>query len=146
MNPDNPPFSLELEIDTTPEKVFDAMLNHLTSWWPKDFVGLEGSEMVFEPFAGGRLFERHSDGSSLLWSHVVMVKQGEYIDLAGPVTPAFGGPSLNFVRMAVSREGGKTLFRLTNTVFGVSGDPASVESGWAYLFGSLKEYCEKGVA
>ncbi|MBS1712637.1 MAG: hypothetical protein JSS71_13030 [Armatimonadetes bacterium] len=137
---------VELDINQTQQNVWDAMLNRLPEWWPADFVGFPGKGKVkFEPVAGGRLYKETEEGGQLMWGNVVGIYPGEAIEISSIVTPAFGGPSLNFIRMALLGEtGGVTKFRLSNTVMGhmsAEGE-GSVTEGWQYLFGGLKTYCE----
>jgi hypothetical protein len=140
-------FMLELDVNCPKDKAWDIMLNHMSDWWPKDFLCLEGSpEIKFEPWAGGRLYEETEAGAHILWAHVVMIQPGSFIETVGAITPTFGGPSMNYCRMALEEgEGGTTKFKLTNTVMGYSkpeGKPR-IEMGWNYLFGAFKAYCEK---
>jgi hypothetical protein len=77
-----------------------------------------------------------------LESSVVVIVPGSHIDMVGPVTPAFGGPNLNFIRMSIEAAGETTKFRLTNSILGHFDGHDRVTMGWNYLFGSLKAYCE----
>lgn len=137
---------VEIEINRSKEVVWEAMLNEVSAWWPKDFLCLPGdSEIKFEPWAGGRLFEEKPDGSCLLWGNVLMIVPGESIELSGFVSPTYGGPSLNFIKTSIeSGESGNTLFRLSNTVLGrfTAEGESEIDAGWKYLYGSLKAYCE----
>lgn len=142
MNPQIAELAMELTINAPAGKVWSAMTDPSCAWWPDDFKALPRGVMSFTPIAGGSLLETNEEGGSTLWGTVVMVDPGKSIDLAGPVTPAFGGPNLNFVRMAIEDRGEVTLFRLTNTIFGNVGDTSQINTGWEYLFGGLKAYCE----
>lgn len=137
---------VELEINQAKSVVWDKMLNHFADWWPRDFLCLgESAQLHFEPFAGGRLFETNPEGGCLLWAQVLMIIPGESIDMAGQVTPAFGGPNITMNKMSLESIGeAKTRFRLTNSVLGNVSEEgkASVKSGWEYLMGALKAYCE----
>jgi uncharacterized protein YndB with AHSA1/START domain len=47
------------------EDAFDLFTRDVGSWWPLDkasFGGARASELHFEPFVGGRFFERYLDG------------------------------------------------------------------------------------
>jgi uncharacterized protein YndB with AHSA1/START domain len=142
MTPSIQEIVIELDILAPHAQVWEKMLNELPSWWPADFVGLSGGKMYFEPNAGGRLYEENDEGGHLLWSTVAMIVPGSHIDLVGPVTPAFGGPNLNFIRMSIEAAGETTKFRLTNSILGHFDGHDRVTMGWNYLFGSLKSYCE----
>ncbi len=137
---------VEIEINRSQDVVWEAMLNEVSAWWPKDFLCLpDGPEIKFEPWAGGRLYEEKEDGSCLLWGTVLMITPGESIELTGCVSPSFGGPSMNFIKTSIQAgEDGKTLFRLANTVLGnfTAEGAGEVDAGWKYLYGALKAYCE----
>lgn len=137
---------VEVDIEQAKSIVWEKMLNNFSDWWPRDFMCLgESAELHFEPVAGGRLYETTPEGGCLLWGQVLMIIPGESLDLAGSVTSAFGGPNITMNKMSLESLGDKrTRFRLTNAVMGNFSDEgkANVKSGWEYLLGALKAYCE----
>jgi len=145
MNNEISSVAIELEISASPKKVWNIMVNRVSEWWPKDFMGLsESATMTLELKAGGRLYEADPNGAELLWGNVLQFIPGDSIDIVGHVTPQFGGPSMTMYRMALSGDSASTRFQLTNWVVGNFADGQSdvVTEGWNYLFGALKAFCE----
>jgi uncharacterized protein YndB with AHSA1/START domain len=138
---------VEIGIDCPRENVWKIMIDRLSDWWPGDFLCLPGAKKIqFEPVAGGRLFETTPEGGHLLWANVLIIAPGEAIEMAGHVTPTFGGPSVTQWRMGLTDgENGATKFRLSNSVIGHFSpeSQAEVKGGLEYLTGALKAFCEK---
>jgi len=55
------------------ERAFSVFTDGMASWWPPDHHILDGplAEMVFEPRAGGHIYDRGSDGSECRWARVL---------------------------------------------------------------------------
>lgn len=137
---------VELAIKAPKEKVWNAMLNEMAAWWPKNALALEGAdEMKFEPWAGGRQYVVTPDGKQLLWGTVLMVLPLKCVDVVGYTMPDYGGPSTWFWRMAIEDgEDGTTKFKLSNSIVGRVSDESLTDTtgGWNLIFGAFKEYCE----
>lgn len=138
---------VEVPIEAPKEKLWKIMIDEISQWWPKDFLGVPDSGGIrLEAWPGGRLYELAENGAGLLWATVVMVMPGEAIEFSGTITPTFGGISQNSHRLEVRADGeGKSIFRLQHAVLGNFEEEgqANVEAGWQYLFGEgLKKYVE----
>ncbi len=144
MNPEIKTIAIEIDINAPKERVWACLTKSVSDWWPKDFMGFgETSTMHFEFHAGGRLYETTPEGGELLWSQVLMITPGESLEMAGHVSPSFGGPSINYLKLAL--EGAETTkLRLTNTVMGTMDacGAEQVTEGWNYLYGAFKTFCE----
>jgi uncharacterized protein YndB with AHSA1/START domain len=55
------------------ERAFSVFTEGMASWWPEDHHILEAdlAEMVFEPRAGGHIYDRGVDGSECRWARVL---------------------------------------------------------------------------
>jgi len=55
------------------ERAFEVFTAEIGSWWPADHHILEAelAEMVFEPRAGGHIYDRGVDGSECRWARVL---------------------------------------------------------------------------
>jgi uncharacterized protein YndB with AHSA1/START domain len=55
------------------ERAFSVFTDDIGSWWPSDHHILQGelAEMVFEPRAGGHVYDRGVDGSECRWARVL---------------------------------------------------------------------------
>ena len=67
------PIVVEFEVKATPEHAFDVWTSKPTMWWPRSHTVTRDPDLtvVFEPFAGGRIYERSSDGLEHEWGEVV---------------------------------------------------------------------------
>jgi hypothetical protein len=62
-------------VEASQERCFDVFTAGFNTWWPLDshHIGeAEAAEVVVEPFAGGRLYERGVDGSECDWGRVAV--------------------------------------------------------------------------
>ena len=68
------PIVVEFEVEATPEHAFDVWTSKPAIWWPRSHTVSRDPELivVFEPFAGGRIYERGSDGMEHEWGEVVV--------------------------------------------------------------------------
>ena len=63
-----------LVVKCSPERAFEVFTREIGSWWPTGQYSIGGdkiTEVVFEEHAGGRVFERHSDGEEGEWGRVL---------------------------------------------------------------------------
>lgn len=67
------PLRIAFDVDCSPDHAFATWTGRATAWWPPQHtVSHEpGAEIVFEPRAGGRIFERTSGGHEIEWGAIV---------------------------------------------------------------------------
>jgi uncharacterized protein YndB with AHSA1/START domain len=67
------PITLEFDVGCTPQHAFSVWTERTSLWWPSSHtVSTEkGLSVVFEPFVGGRIFERTSSGEEHDWGRVL---------------------------------------------------------------------------
>ncbi len=65
------PLVVEVVVATSPRHAFDIWTTQLGTWWPASHTITGSREIVMEPFAGGRIFERSADGVEHEWGEVV---------------------------------------------------------------------------
>ena len=60
-------------VETPIERAFSLFTDGIGTWWDPDHHLLEGelAEMVFEPRAGGHVYDRGIDGSECRWARVL---------------------------------------------------------------------------
>lgn len=66
------PLRLSFTVTCPAAHAFTTWTAKASSWWPPEHTGsgLPGSEIVFEPRVGGRVFERTAQGKELAWGEV----------------------------------------------------------------------------
>ena len=67
------PVRRSIRVKATPARAFEVFAARMGSWWPKSHsVGTSPlREVIIEPRAGGRWYERGEDGSECEWGHVL---------------------------------------------------------------------------
>lgn len=63
-----------IAVAVPPERAFALFTERIDTWWPLDTHSLGGERAqaaVFETFAGGRVFERMTDGEEALWGRIL---------------------------------------------------------------------------
>ncbi len=65
--------STAVEVDAAITQAFHVFTAGIGSWWDKDHHILAAplAEMVFEPYVGGNIIDRGTDGSECRWSRVL---------------------------------------------------------------------------
>ena len=63
----------EIEVNASAAHAFHVFTEEIGTWWDKDHHILQAplAEMVFEPFVGGHIIDRGTDGSECRWSRVL---------------------------------------------------------------------------
>jgi uncharacterized protein YndB with AHSA1/START domain len=63
------------------ERAFSVFTDEIGSWWPPDHHVLDAplAEMVFEPRAGGYVYDRGTDGSECRWARVLAYEPPERV-------------------------------------------------------------------
>ncbi|HEY2635999.1 MAG TPA: SRPBCC domain-containing protein [Solirubrobacteraceae bacterium] len=67
------PLRLSFTVACPPAHAFATWTERMTMWWPRSHTVHAGEdlEVVFEPRAGGRIFERTASGAEADWGEVV---------------------------------------------------------------------------
>lgn len=68
------PIIVEFEVDASPAHAFEVWTSRPTMWWPRSHTVTRDPDLmvVFEPFPGGRIYERGSDGSEHEWGEILL--------------------------------------------------------------------------
>ena len=140
----------QLELDATiaapPARVWQALIEEIGKWWPKDFYALPDSAgMRLEPRVAGRVYEHSGSGAELLWFTVLALEPEKSLDLTGYLTPAFGGPALTMLLLELIPEGSTTILKISESLLGKvsEGGLQNMRDGWWLIFGEgLKGFVE----
>lgn len=67
-----PPLVVEFEVGAPVAHAFHVWVDEAARWWPRSHTVSGGpAAVVFEPRAGGRIFERGGDGTEHVWGEVL---------------------------------------------------------------------------
>ncbi|HUR56106.1 MAG TPA: SRPBCC domain-containing protein [Opitutaceae bacterium] len=126
---------LEIEIHASQRRVWDALVNEATHWWPKTFYSSERTKkFVIEPRLGGRVGEDYGGGEGFNWYVVNGVESPNFLLLVGHMGPPFGGPFCSLLRLELAAAGDQqTKLTITDAVFGQV-DGCDNASGWRQIF------------
>ena len=67
------PLRISLDVRCAPEHAFRVWTAMTSLWWPPSHTatGEEGLEVILEPRAGGRVFQRSATGQEIDWGEVI---------------------------------------------------------------------------
>ena len=97
----------EVTVPLDPARAFDLFTARIGEWWPLGTHSLHGGEAetaVFEPRAGGRLYERTRAGDECEWARVVAFEPPHRFVLEWRVNRAVPATELE-VRFTAAAEG-----------------------------------------
>jgi len=71
------------------ERAFSVFTEDIGSWWPPDHHILDGelAEMVFEPRAGGHVYDRAVDGGECRWARVLAYEPPTRLVFSWDISP-----------------------------------------------------------
>lgn len=141
-------YELEVEIDASPDRVWEALITEIDAWWLPDFHGVDpGSTVTFDTRAGGSIVEHHPEGGSLLWGTVHFFRPHERtVYLVGHLAPDWGGPATTHLKLQVQERDGGSVFMVSDAHNGNVQDDniKSLYDGWTTLFtDGLKRHVER---
>jgi hypothetical protein len=89
--------STEVEVEASAGHAFRVFTEEIGTWWDDDKHILRAplAEMVFEPYVGGHIIDRGTDGSECRWARVA--KARPYTVLVLHTTAAFARPACDAV-------------------------------------------------
>jgi uncharacterized protein YndB with AHSA1/START domain len=65
------PIVRTIQVKPAPARAFELFATRMQSWWPKGIGKNPHADIVVEPRAGGRWFERDADGAETNWGKVL---------------------------------------------------------------------------
>jgi uncharacterized protein YndB with AHSA1/START domain len=138
---------LEIRIQATPARVWEALVKETTHWWSKDFyTSPQTQRFMIEPKLGGHAYEDCGEGTGQIWYTVIGVHPPSSIMMQGLLTTEYGGPSHTILHLQLKPSGTGTTLQLSDTIFGKVGGEKLTQTreGWKLLFeDGLKNYVEQ---
>lgn len=76
------PIVVEFDVRASPQHAFEVWTSKTSMWWPRSHTisGDQSLDVVFERFAGGRIYERGSDGTEHEWGEVLVWEPPTRVD------------------------------------------------------------------
>lgn len=76
------PIVVEFDVRASPQHAFEVWTSKTSIWWPRSHTisGDQNLDVVFERFAGGRIYERGSDGTEHEWGEVLVWEPPTRVD------------------------------------------------------------------
>jgi uncharacterized protein YndB with AHSA1/START domain len=128
------------------ERAFDVFTDGIGTWWPLEQHSLGGENierMIFEPRAGGRVYEIRKDGSEGEWADVLTYDRPSSFTLAWrPYERPGEGPATELEVRFVA-EGDRTRVELEHRGWERLGDKGTesqqgYDSGWTLVLGRFE--------
>jgi uncharacterized protein YndB with AHSA1/START domain len=81
---------IEISVAAPVDRAFAVFVEQIGSWWPRTHsVTDDMADVILEPMAGGRLYERAQDGTECDWGTVLAVEPPHHVVLSWAFTPAW---------------------------------------------------------
>jgi DNA-binding transcriptional ArsR family regulator len=138
---------LEFTLMCSRPHVFDALTHNLTAWWGHPYVHQDATDIIIEPYVGGRLYEvwGRSDRGSL-WATVSVIRQDQELCLVGPI--GLPEPSHSVIKINLKSQEDDTLLLFSLEAFGKI-DPQiqkAYEASWTDLLDvRLRAFVERDI-
>jgi len=136
---------LEISIKAPLERVWKALVEETTFWWPKDFYTSPKTKGFYiEPKLGGRMYEDWGDDAGVIWYEVFAIDPPRSLDLRGYLAVPYG-PGFSLLHLELKQKGNETVLMLSDSTIGAPKDDGKAKfEGWRQLFeAGLKTYLEK---
>jgi uncharacterized protein YndB with AHSA1/START domain len=138
------PIVLEFVVGAGVEHVFNTWTERCSLWWPPShsMSQTDGFDVVFEPFIGGRVYERGADGEEHDWGEITVWDPPHRVEYLWHIFLDRERATKVGLTFTPAEQG--TLVRLENTGFGIFGDGAPeridrVEGAWGGITRQFRE-------
>jgi uncharacterized protein YndB with AHSA1/START domain len=141
-------------VNTPPERAFDVFAARMGSWWHKEHSVAKGTtqvDVVVEPRAGGRWYEKGADGSEHPWGKVITYERPRRLVLAWQLNREFVyDPDLETtVEVTFEERDGSTVVHFEHRDLERMGAGTvelleSMDGGWGMLLDLFKAEAERG--
>jgi len=141
-------------VNVPPERAFDVFAARMGSWWHKEHSIAKGTtqvDVVVEPRAGGRWYEKGADGSEHPWGKVMAYERPLRLVLAWQLNREFVyDPDLETtVEVTFEERDGSTVVHFEHRDLDRMGAGTvelleSMDGGWGMLLDLFKADAERG--
>lgn len=146
------PIRKTVSVAAAPERVFELFTTRMGAWWPKGMtIGASPAvEVLIEPRAGGRWFERAADQAETNWGKVLDWDPPRRLLLAWQIdaTWAFNPNLETELELTFAAEAGGTLVTMEHRNLERFGDSAAkmaemLGGGWPGIIDGFAAYASK---
>ena len=146
------PIRKTVSVAAPPERVFALFTGHMGAWWPKGMtIGASPAvEVLIEPHAGGRWFERSEDKAETNWGRVLDWDPPRRLLLAWQIDATWAfDPSLETeLELTFTPEAGGTRVDMEHRNLERFGDSAAkmaemLGGGWPGIMDGFAAYASK---
>lgn len=127
------PIVRTVRVRTPPARTFELFTTRVGAWWPKGrtIAPNPHEDIVIEPFAGGRWFERDAGGAETDWGKVLAWEPPRRLLLAWQINTGwrFDPDLLTEVELTFEPDGAGTLVTLTHSRLERFGATAATHAG-----------------
>lgn len=130
------PIVVEFEVDAPPARAFEVWTDRCGIWWPPSHTmsQSEDFDVVYEPYAGGRIYEKASDGTEYEWGEVTVWEPPNRLEYLWHIF--LDRDKATKVSLAFTESGSGSVVKLENSGFEVFAEAAAerkprVETAWA---------------
>lgn len=145
-----------LVVDAPVERTFDVFASRMGDWWHKEHSIAQGTtqaDVVIEPHAGGRWYEKGADGSEHPWGRVIAWDRPHQLVLAWQLTREFNyDPDFEtIVEVRFQEQDGKTTVHFEHRDLERMGPGAAeslkaMDGGWGMLLELFRAAAERSPA
>jgi uncharacterized protein YndB with AHSA1/START domain len=85
------PVRTSIVVEAPVQRAFEVFTQEMKDWWPEDHHLLDGEigEMIFERHAGGRIYDRATDGRECTWARVLSYEPPERVVFTWDISPTW---------------------------------------------------------
>ncbi len=148
----------QIEVYLSAEQAFNAFINELALWWPKEYTWSKDKlmEISIHPVPGGHCTEKGPNDFQCDWGTVSAVKRNEYITITWQISP-FRVPEPDplkasevTIRFRMTHDA-QTIIELRHDRFENHGngheeyrEAMDGKQGWEYILACFAAYAKKG--
>jgi uncharacterized protein YndB with AHSA1/START domain len=137
---------VELDVNAPVERAFRLWTAQTGLWWPKDHtISGDPDSVAFEPFVGGRIFERAPSGEQYVWGRVTAWDEPTRLEFSWHLF--FDESQATHVSVTFDAVGQSTHIRLENSGFATLAEAGQVRrertgNVWSHIVDTFKRAAE----
>ena len=136
---------LEIRIDSPRERVWKALIEETTFWWPRTSTRARRKASTSSRDWVDASTRTGATSAGAVWYTVFALNPNTSLDLQGAMAVPYG-PAFTLLHLALEDDGAGTMLKLSDSTLGESAGECdgTKEQGWMQVFSDgLKAYVEK---